>query len=73
MDDGNVIMGEEDQIKLVKIKKRTIENIQNLEADFGSYNYKLSNDRFITAEKYDIGLSFYSYKEGKIIDTKKKK
>jgi len=70
MDDGNILIKEDKFIKVIQIKKKSIETIEELEDDCYNNIYKISGETIITRDGADI--SIYSYDKGKLTYKEKK-
>ena len=66
MNDGNVLVNVIDEIKIIKIKKNTIEEIWNGKGR-GIRITKLLNENFFFKEKKDKQRLLYKYDNGKLI------
>jgi len=68
MEDNNIINELKDEIKVIKIKKYTMEEIQSIKASF--YNiYKLSNNKILIYHLHEYMI--YLFQNGKLVFDKK--
>ena len=70
MNNGNIIIGESDRIKVIKINQKSLEIIQDIEEKIYKI-YKPTEDR-IMIQKFDRDFVFYCYEEGIIYILEKK-
>jgi hypothetical protein len=69
MNDGNLILSDYDRIKIIKIKRKSIEEIPLEEEINSDHIYKLSKEKLLFRNYRKMYI--YSYENGKLIDKKK--
>ena len=66
MNDGNVIIVHDKEIKIFKIREKTFEKLQIFSFEETSYAYKIFGKKFLIKNLFEKDCRFYKYEKGKL-------